>query len=179
MVQQYNNESYVKIYDKRYRTDQFMKIQLFMEYLNYNSQKMDEKVIMDFGAGTGLFWEYIEKKILVKPEESNNLNDQNASNKEYSTNQTMPLFRLVALDIAFGMLRQYREKLKEKTGIQNYKLEGKNNIHFICCDGEYLPLRNERFDQIFSFTAIQNLPDIHKGLEEIKRTMRSNFTHDF
>ncbi|MHA1646190.1 MAG: methyltransferase domain-containing protein, partial [Promethearchaeota archaeon] len=44
----------------------------------------------------------------------------------------------------------------------------------VCCDGEFLPFRIKKFDQIWALTSLQNLSDITQGLSEIARVRKNN-----
>lgn len=59
--------------------------------------------------------------------------------------------------------------------ISQYK--GKNKI--ILGEAENLPFKDNEFDVVISFTAIQNFQDIEKGLREIKRVGKNKFALTF
>ena len=136
-----------------------------MEKITNNSQKITvHDIILDYGCGTGLFWEYLKnKEILV---------DWRG--------------KFLGIDISVEMLKAFREKhlisyfkypqisnLKE--GDKEGDKEGENcnheelteNINLLCCDGENLPFREKLMDFIYAFTSLQNLDNIEQGLKEI------------
>lgn len=59
--------------------------------------------------------------------------------------------------------------------VEQYK--GKQKI--IVGNGENLPFKNNGFDVVISFTAIQNFDDVEKGLKEIKRVGNNKFALTF
>ncbi len=61
------------------------------------------------------------------------------------------------LDLSFELLRLGMKRVK--TG------------NWIAGDGENLPFRNNSFQTIVSFSALQNFPDRDKGISEIKRVL--------
>ena len=93
MLKRYNNESYVAIYDQRYRSDQFRKINDLFSYINLKSENfVFSGNILDFGTGTGLYWDFLnqcldELEIFEKNE-----------------------IRFLALDLALAMLDEFQKK---------------------------------------------------------------------
>jgi len=71
-----------------------------------------------------------------------------------------PAARIIALDIAEGMLRDARER------------PGNAADDAICGDAESLPLAGESVDLVFSNLALQWCETPHKALREIARVMR-------
>lgn len=48
------------------------------------------------------------------------------------------------------------------------------NAHFICGDADSLPLRENLFDKVFSFTLLQNIPTPKTTLKEVVRVAKEN-----
>lgn len=69
----------------------------------------------------------------------------------------------IGLDLSNKLLKKARKRTTQKT-----------TTNLIQADSETLPLRNKTFNQIFSFTVIQNIPDPIKALNEMKRVSRKN-----
>jgi len=46
------------------------------------------------------------------------------------------------------------------------------NIHLLQADADYLPLKDNIFDNIFAVTVVQNMPNPEKTLNEIKRVAK-------
>ncbi|MCJ7609032.1 methyltransferase domain-containing protein [Candidatus Bathyarchaeota archaeon] len=65
---------------------------------------------------------------------------------------------LVGVDLSLGMLKRAKES-------------GGSSIHFLRCDADFLPIRDDVFDYAFSFTVLQNLPSPSSTLLEILRTI--------
>ena len=105
------------------------------------------KIMLDAGCGTGLFHDYIQYNM-------------------YTNQNTRFIF--LAMDISLKMLAQFH--VKKKTG----KLSHQDGIHLILSDMDNLPFRSEVFDSIFSLTALQNLPDIDEGVEDLFRVAKNN-----
>jgi len=74
-------------------------------------------------------------------------------------------FCYIGLDISWMMLKEFYHKL------ERFKI--KMNINLILSDIEYLPLRSNIFDSIFSITAFQNLGNHQLGLKELVRTAKN------
>ena len=143
--QSYDEESYVVHYDRRYRTAQFQKAVELFSMLTKNASSLN--VMLDFGAGTGLLWKYFHQRNLPSPREG------------------LPN-RLVAIDLSWGMLKNFVHKLKTAS-------DPLFSSDLICCDGEALPLRDQQFSIVVALTSLQNLPDVPRGLQEIARVMVS------
>jgi len=143
----YDSNSYIEIYDNRYKSIQNRKILSLLHEFDFI-----DGFILDYGAGTGLLYEF-----LCKTEYSN-------------TNDQINIFKLryLGIDLSLGMLNKFKSKLKESD---------KKYVHLLCCDGENLPIRPSIFDNSFALTTLQNLPNLEKGLEEIKRTSKSSAIH--
>lgn len=146
----YNSESYVAIYDRRYRKAQFQKTtDLFSIFTHIKNEKKIGGTMLDYGAGTGLLWEYFHQQKLE-------------SKSEVQPN------RLVAIDLSWSMLKKFAHKLQTAQEAQNPPLFGTD---LICCDGEATPLREQQFSSVIALTSLQNLPDLPQGLLEIQRVM--------
>ena len=50
------------------------------------------------------------------------------------------------------------------------------NVHFICCDADFLPLGENLFDCVFSFTLLQNMLTPKTTLEEAVRVAKGDST---
>ena len=68
---------------------------------------------------------------------------------------------LVGIDFSRAMLAKARDKNKHF-----------NNISFICGDSDFLPIREDVFNTVFSFTLLQNIPDPTRTLKEIIRVAK-------
>jgi ubiquinone/menaquinone biosynthesis C-methylase UbiE len=147
MIERYNSESYVSIYDNRYRTLQYIKFShLLSKITNTNG------LLLDYGAGTGLFLDFFLENMLA------------GSTKISYLPKLLPL--IIGLDISIEMLRKFKEKLnKIPHSIQK-------NVQLICADGEHLPFRSAQFRNTICATALQNLPSPEVGLIEIKRILQ-------
>ena len=151
MLKRYNNESYVAIYDQRYRSDQFRKINDLFSYINLKSENfVFSGNILDFGTGTGLYWDFLNQSLdELEIFEKNEI-------------------RFLALDLALAMLDELQNKTKTNKGENTLAL----HTHLICGDGENLPFRDEFCSHCFAFTSLQNLADVKRGLTEIKRCLK-------
>jgi ubiquinone/menaquinone biosynthesis C-methylase UbiE len=47
-------------------------------------------------------------------------------------------------------------------------------IHLIYGDADYIPLKTKTIDKIFSFTVLQNMPEIHQIMREIRRISKAD-----
>jgi malonyl-CoA O-methyltransferase len=66
---------------------------------------------------------------------------------------------LLGVDLSLSMLKRAKES-------------GDPSIHLLCCDADFLPIRDDVFDYAFSFTVLQNLPSPSSTLLEILRTVQ-------
>ena len=143
--QSYDEQSYLEIYDRRYQIAQFQKTaELFALFTN-NMRSTD--VMLDFGTGTGLLWDYFHQQNLPPRK------------KEGFPN------RLIGIDLSWGMLSKFLQKLKTTPTPPQFETS------LICCDGEALPLRDRQFTHLMALTSLQNLPDVPRGLQEISRVL--------
>lgn len=68
---------------------------------------------------------------------------------------------IVGIDISYNLLK--KAKL-EKT---------KKNVHLILADADHLPFKSNKFDTIFAFTVLQNMPIPANTLKEIKLIVKN------
>ncbi|MFX1396029.1 MAG: class I SAM-dependent methyltransferase [Promethearchaeota archaeon] len=127
--------------------DRYSKIQFEKYKLALKTNISSGNLIIDIGCGTGLFFNFLS--YLQK-------------------NKERPSYLYVGTDISFEMLKVFSSKERR----EDKKL--KCNLNLVLSDIENLPFRNNIFQKTFSFTSIQNLPDIRKGLNEIFRISRIN-----
>jgi len=144
IIEKYNSSS--RFYDKRYKAIQEEKYGIVLKNFRAN-----DKIILDLGCGTGLFFEYITKSIKEQGERKCNY---------------------VALDISWNMLLRFKAK------VINYN-HNKNILNLILSDMEYLPFRENIFYSIFSITSFQNLPHIQIGITESFRVSKNNADYKF
>ena len=97
---------------------------------------LHNNIILDAGCGTGLIVEYFMELLRMK----DNIN-----------------YNYVGVDISWNMLKIFQLKLKTMNLRKNYNL--------ILSDIENLPFRKDIFDLIFSYTSLQNLPNIENGIK--------------
>ncbi|MFX1477148.1 MAG: class I SAM-dependent methyltransferase [Promethearchaeota archaeon] len=139
IIMDYNSSA--QFYDSRYKQIQEEKYSLVL-----NRYKINGKMILDLGSGTGLLFEFINS---LKTKYQNTLK-----------------YMYVAVDISWNML------LKHK--IKALKSNREKNINLILADAENLPFRENTFNCVFSFTLFQNLPHIKKGIQELLRVSIQN-----
>ncbi len=135
IIDKYNQTS--EFYDRRYEKIQEDKYRLIL-----NDIRINEKVILDTGCGTGLLFDYMKSSF------------ENLFNHDY---------HYVGVDISINMLKRFYFKIDQKA----------KNIDLILSDLENLPLRDNTFDLLFSFTSLQNLPDIIQGIRESFRVVKN------
>ncbi|TFH31084.1 MAG: class I SAM-dependent methyltransferase [Promethearchaeota archaeon] len=167
MQMRYNSESYTKIYDGRYRQLQVDKWRVLQPYFpNLRGYWLD------FGCGTGLTWEATTSYASPTPSTHSLSSSQLPSSPTTSLSSSPTPYRYIGCDLARGMLHQFLPKLSSL-----YEQLGDNAkptpVNLICCDGEYLPLRNTLFDAVISFTTLQNLPHPSQGIAEMMRVATS------
>ncbi|MBR4462923.1 MAG: class I SAM-dependent methyltransferase [Erysipelotrichaceae bacterium] len=73
--------------------------------------------------------------------------------------------RLVLSDLSEGMLNATKEKLKDHNGIE-YRL----------IDIQDIPFPDDEFDVIIANMMLYHVPDLSKGLEEVRRVLKDNGT---
>ena len=109
--------------------------------------------LLDFGAGTGLLWDFFQDLDLHTQGES-------------STTHLKGRVRFIGIDLSRGMLQTFKNKvLKTK---KTPPIDPRD-AHLICCDGEHLPLRADLFSNVIALTTLQNLPNLHIGIQEMHR----------
>jgi len=99
--------------------------------------KIEPKVILDLGSGTGTGAQKLSS--------------------HYKKS------RVIALDIAQGMLQEHRRKLPRF----------RNKTDLICADLDNLPLENNSIDLVFSNLAVQWSNDLHQVIKELQRVLRT------
>ena len=126
--------------------DRYYEIQL-KKYESFLEKKwFQNNIILDAGCGTGLILEQVSKCIKLKA----------LSNCKY-----------VGVDISLNMLKKFQLKLKN--------LGKPLIVSLILADLEYLPIRENIVDIIFSITVFQNLTDIERGLDNLIRVGKTKF----
>lgn len=78
-------------------------------------------------------------------------------------------FHYVGVDISINMLKRFHSKLDQKA----------KNVNLILTDLENLPFRENKFTLLFSFTSLQNLPDVIEGLKESFRVVKDGTDVNF
>jgi ubiquinone/menaquinone biosynthesis C-methylase UbiE len=68
--------------------------------------------------------------------------------------------KLLGIDISHEMIKIAHEKFPD--------------IDFIVADSDYLPIKDETFERIISVTHLQNLPEPHNTISEMKRISTKN-----
>ena len=81
-----------------------------------------------------------------------------------SINKSKTSAKYVSLDISWGMLIEMKNKQR--------LLEKKVFILPILSDIEHIPIRNNVFDAILSFTSFQNLSEVEQGFTELVRVAK-------
>jgi ubiquinone/menaquinone biosynthesis C-methylase UbiE len=125
--------------------DRYREIQNEKFKFHFRNTNLNFKTLLDAGCGTGLLFEYISS-----------LNDNNLERA----------LRYIGTDISWKMLKHFYNRTK--------KIKNKVNINLILGDIENLPLREDKFNLIFSITSLQNLYDLKNGLKEIVRVGKEN-----
>lgn len=70
---------------------------------------------------------------------------------------------VVGLDISKGMLEAVNPFVKRSA-----------NVHLVLADADHTPFRSGYFDTVFAITLLQNMPNPHNTLQEVKRITKSN-----
>lgn len=138
IMEKYNSTA--QFYDERYSKIQSEKYNLVLKY-----DKIDKKVILDAGCGTGLLYEYFKKYRNI------------AQSADYI---------YIGIDLSWNMLEKFKQKLI------NFKRKNEILPNLIHCDLENLPFRKVSFDLLFSLTSLQNLADLNKGFYELLRVIK-------
>ena len=73
--------------------------------------------------------------------------------------------RIVGIDVSMNLLNRAVKKFKHRS-----------NVHFICGDADFLPLRANMFDKVFSITVLQNMPEPGITLKEIAKVAKQTST---
>ena len=123
----------------------YVKIQYEKYNLVFQNFELTNKIILDAGCGTGLLFDYF----------------LNFFERKFIVN-----YHYVAIDISNNMLKEFKSKLEQK--VESIRTK----VNLILSDLENLPIRENIFDSIYSFTSFQNLPDIFKGLSESFRVIK-------
>ncbi|MBD3352410.1 MAG: methyltransferase domain-containing protein [Candidatus Lokiarchaeota archaeon] len=192
-------ESYDKtaaVYDSRYSLIQYIKYTILLEKIIQIKKRKDTimlklpSLLLDYGGGSLLFIDFltafnefllhselIKEKDLALSECNNDqmalfsyliscLREDHLFNKRIDKiNVEFVIPQTVIIDISYKMLKVGLEKIENNQG----KIYG-----CIACDGQHLPFRKKIFKSIVSFTAIQNLSDIKRGIREISRIATKN-----
>lgn len=66
--------------------------------------------------------------------------------------------QIVAIDISIKQLHEAKKQV-----------DSFDNIHLICADADYLPVKDNRFEAAFAFTVLQNMPKPERALRELIR----------
>ena len=140
IIEKYNSTSH--FYDERYKEIQNLKYNYIIKQFT-----LSNKIILDAGCGTGLFFSFL-------------------TNKSLKERDDISFFFYVGVDISWKMLEKFRLKLNER-----YK-DSKNKIGLILADLENLPFRNNSFNTLFSLTSYQNLPNMKRGIIESIRSLK-------
>jgi malonyl-CoA O-methyltransferase len=72
---------------------------------------------------------------------------------------------IVGVDVSMNLLNRAIKRFKHRS-----------NVHFICGDADFLPLRENVFDKVFSITLLQNMPEPSITLKEIAKVAKQNST---
>jgi len=125
--------------------NRYRKIQNEKFSLQLSITSFTQKTLLDAGCGTGLLFEYITNLIYEKCYRD---------------------LRYIGLDISWNMLQSFLKKVK------NTKYRA--NISLILGDIEHMPFRGGVFNLLISYTSLQNLQSLRKGLEELFRVSKNN-----
>jgi len=139
IMKKYDSTSH--FYDDRYSKIQFEKYQMIFKEISF-----EDKILLDAGCGTGLFFDFFYEHLKVDLD------------KQY---------HFLGVDISWNMLKEFLLKLKKE---ENAK---KLQINLVLSDLENLPFRENVFHALFSLTSLQNLSNIFKGIKELFRVSRN------
>lgn len=70
---------------------------------------------------------------------------------------------VVGLDFSTNLLKEAKKRAKKYF-----------NVDLIRADVDHVPFRNQSFHYVFAVTLLQNLPNLHNALEEIRRVTESD-----
>lgn len=140
IIKKYDSTS--DFYDERYSKIQDGKFIIVLKDFIFNG-----KYIIDAGCGTGLFYEFFQKKLVTK----SNI-----------------CFKFIGVDISWNMLKKFQFKIQNKEKIVN------DQINLVLSDLENLPFRKNVFHSFFSLTSFQNLSNIIQGVNESFRVTINN-----
>ncbi len=102
-------------------------------------------IMLDAGCGTGLLHEHFKNK--------------------FQGNVIVKGFH-VGVDLSWCMLKLFQEKLQVQPEPKNIV------VCLIQGDMDHLPFRDQSFSSAFSFTSLQNLPEISNGIKELVRVSK-------
>lgn len=94
-----------------------------------------------------------------------------------------PSYRILDVGCGSGLLFSFIESfvnmivgidISDKLLKEAKKGKNKENIHLILADADHLPFMNNKFDIIFAFTILQNMPIPENTLKEIKIKTKDN-----
>jgi ubiquinone/menaquinone biosynthesis C-methylase UbiE len=71
----------------------------------------------------------------------------------------------VGIDLSGDMLKIAKNRFKEEV-----------QTHFVCADAEFLPFRRDSFDIILGMTVIEFIPDQHRVLKNLNKTLTPHGT---
>ena len=125
--------------------ERYRRIQNEKFSLQLSNINLKYTTLLDAGCGTGLLLEFVS-----------NSQDENFHKDVH----------YIGLDISWKMLQEFVKKLKKR----NYC----GNISLLLGDIENLPFREGVFNLILSFTSLQNLQALNKGLKELIRVGETN-----
>jgi ubiquinone/menaquinone biosynthesis C-methylase UbiE len=63
---------------------------------------------------------------------------------------------IIGIDTSRRMIEIAKDKCKKL-----------RNVNLICGDADYMPLQKKFIDKIFSFTVLQNIPEVHQIIREV------------
>lgn len=98
-------------------------------------------------------YNYVLKKIKIKSD--NEILDVGCGSGLLFSFLESTVEMIVGIDISIRLLKEVKRK-------------NKKNIHLILADADFLPFKNKKFDIIFAFTILQNMPIPVNTLKEIK-----------